>query len=126
MPKLASTSYSPDPQSIRTSMQASPNGCSPTERRVNYLVKAKQARMEKRASQSRFHQSSIKGEDWVAGASISPPPTNRGRNEAVLYGGSSIQEGSEPRHQSSFKKRNMTYDAGDSRYGHHMESIQQF
>lgn len=54
---MANTNYSPDTTSIRASMQQSPSGCSPTERRVNYLVKAKAVRMEKRASQSRFHQS---------------------------------------------------------------------
>ena len=80
-------------------MSRSPKACSPTDRRVDYLVQAKQDRERRMSDKKRmgggsisksiFNPGSADVNDWASNANL--------RNDASA---------------SAFKKRNMTFDAG--------------
>ena len=84
-------------------MQRSPKACSPTDRRIDYLAKAKLDRTQKLSDKKRIGGGSIRGStvhvknlaetnEWASSSSI-----GNLRNAS---------------NDSAFKKRNMTFDAG--------------
>ena len=98
-------------------MSRSPRGISPTDKRVKYLMKAKANRAEKnieRKSATRFNFNSSQTSDWAANGTVIPPPLTG--NRAKINPSDSnemIRKLNNSSNVSAFKKRNMTFDAGD-------------
>ena len=85
-------------------MQRSPKACSPTDRRIEYLAKAKLDRTQKMSDRKRLGGGSI-----IRGGTV-PGKTLAGANDWASN--SSITNLRHASNDSAFKKRNMTFDAG--------------
>ena len=88
---------------IRDDMQKSPKACQPTDRRIEYLVKAKLDRTQKLSDRKRAGGGSIRG---------STVHVNTMREANDWASSSSIANLRNASNDSAFKKRNMTFDAG--------------
>ena len=86
-------------------MQRSPKACSPTDRRIEYLVKAKLDRTQKMSDRKRLGGGSI-----MRGGGTVPDKSLAGVNDWASN--SSIGNLRHASNDSAFKKRNMTFDAG--------------
>lgn len=88
--------------SIREILSSSPKACSPTDKRVEYLVKAKQEREQRMSEKKRAGGGSI-SRSILSGNDRDVTATEWASNGRISHQNDKL---------SSFKKRHMTFDAG--------------
>ena len=90
--------------SIRELMSSSPKACSPTDKRVDYLVKAKEQRANRMSNKKRENGGSISRSIFTA--------SNHDMTAADWASNGRVISNRDAANASAFKKRNMTFDAG--------------